>query len=426
MDKHYILTSSSCIFHGAGDRTAVIGSMEGCDFRLPDASSAFCPVVAKIKPDTDGRGWHIIRCSPTVAVFVNGEPIRRVCYLTDGDVIETGGNRFRFNELREANERHSVIRIEHRSSPLTKLLAILVLAIAAVGAFLIYDYNRERITGSMAEEIASSMFMTRVDSIQLVDVASGKVLESFVYETPPVGSAFLTTDSLLVTARHCLQPWLNAVNPVDFGRLPTLSEWPIARALAVETANQISGTDSLRLRSFITLTDENGHQTAVSSDRFTLNTSDDDIVELGDYSTPLYWRSISHRYRRCDMMLGDIAATRFNRAGSIALADSADLRRLLREGKRLTFFGYPVTGVNGARLEHCSDELRLPLSDLTEQPGRLMLLSHEGGLTPGYSGGPVIVRDRFGFRAVGIVSVVDDKRESRSYSVPSSEINTLK
>ena len=176
----------------------------------------------------------------------------------------------------------------------------------------------------------------------------------------------------------------------------------------------------------MTLTDENGHQTVVSSDRFSLNTSNDDIVELGDYSTPFYWRSISHRYRRCDMMLGDIAATRFNRAGSIALADSTDLRRLLHEGKRLTFFGYPVTGVNGARLEHCSDELRLPLSDLTEQPGRLMLLTHEGGLTPGYSGGPVIVRDRFGFRAVGIVSVVDDKRESRSYSVPSSEINTLK
>lgn len=148
MDKHYTLTSHDRIFRGAGDRTAVIGSIDGCDLRLPDSSPAFDPVVAKIKPDTDGRGWHIIRCCPSVAVFVNGEPINRVCYLTDGDVIEAGGSRFHFNEVKETNDRHSVIRIEHRSSPLTKLLAILVLTVAAVGAFFIYDYNRERITGS--------------------------------------------------------------------------------------------------------------------------------------------------------------------------------------------------------------------------------------------------------------------------------------
>ena len=96
MDKHYTLTSHERIFRGAGDRTAVIGSIDGCDLSLADRTPAFDAVVAKIKPDTDGRGWHIIRCCPAATVFVNGEPLNRVCYLTDGDVIEAAGSRFTY------------------------------------------------------------------------------------------------------------------------------------------------------------------------------------------------------------------------------------------------------------------------------------------------------------------------------------------
>lgn len=426
-DRHYILRGRSGIYSRPGDADTVIGQCPGCDIRLDNRSRYVDVDFARISPDHDGHGWHIVRLSGYFPIQVNGTPLNRVHYLGDGDVIDFGaGNIFRFRTAEGAVEKPEVTHVHGQG----RLLWVLAAAVAVIGLIVglqFWSSGRDEITARMRADIEGSLFTTRVDRLTLV--AGDSILDEYIYASGgPVGTAFLTADSLLVTARHCLQPWLNMVEPQEYGRIPESEEWPVAAALRVETANQLAGGDVCRLVSHITLTAADGTQTGITSDAFVIDYTGDEIVELGGFDNPLYWRSISHRYTRSDMMLGDIAVARFGYAGKIEAAGSDDIVRLLGAADRtvLTFAGFPEAGVTGNTLDYATDRLRVPLTTVEGDSTRLFMLAHQGGLSPGFSGGPVLTRDGSGFKAVGVISVIDDRNGNRAYSVPLSEIDRLK
>lgn len=424
MEKHFSLTGKNSIYRFPADKTVLIGEPGGCDVKLPNYTDYEDRIIAKIARNRDGEGWHLVRMEREANLKVNGTKVNRVAYLHDGDRIEVGTENFRFREEKGEKSEPTVYNIKTSKGTLWMAGGLVVVLALLFGGYIYMDKSTS-LTEAQRGEIETSLFTTRVDSLQLMHGDS--IIDSYVYAAGPVGTAFLTTDSMIVTARHCIQPWLNAVLPEDFSSIPASSEWPVATALKVETANQLSGNEDWRIISYITLTDEEGNSFPLSSEDFKINREFDDIVETGSYDNPMYWRSISHRYTRSDMMLGDIAAAPFVKGSKIEAADIGDLRRLLdKKGVKLAFFGHPESAVTGNKLEYKTDELRLPLSELPELPGRLFLLSHEGGLSPGFSGGPVIVRDGMGFKAVGVISVTDDRNGYRSYSVPTSELKPLK
>lgn len=423
MDRHITITSRRGILSFPGNSPLTIGQMEGCDVLIRNHSKYEDVVFAKIMPTRDNGGWHIVKLSQYYPILINGNELNRVHYLQDGDVIEIKGHHFKFN-IREGQQVAPAITHIHKAGKAVWGIIAAIFVILAFVAYQLYDNQRERITDAMKAEITASIFTTRVDSLQLTYCDS--VVETYTYASSPIGTAFLTTDSLTVTARHCIQPWLNMALPHEYADIPKMTEWPIEKALLAETENQLSGEDKWRIISFITLTDEDGNSHSLSSDNFKMNYDADDIVELGSYYGPKYWRNISHRYSRRDMMLGDIAVAKSDKAGNIPIAHKSDLKKLLNHrGVKLTFVGHPESSVNGSLLDFKSDELRLPLEEMSESPGRIFMIAHEGGLTPGFSGGPVIVRDGSGFKAVGVVSVVDAQNGNRSYSVPTSEIELI-
>lgn len=423
MDRHFTITYKGSILSFPGKSTTAIGQTQGCEVRLPNNSQYEDVVFAKISPNKEGDGWHIVKVSTYYPIAVNGNELNRVHYLKDGDNIEVQNQHLRFNIREGEQAAPSITHIHKAGKAVWGIIAAICVILAFVG-YQLYDNQRERITDAMKAEIVASIFTTRVDSLQLVYRDS--VVDTYAYASSPVGTAFLTTDSLIVTARHCIQPWLNMVLPHEYAKIPSITEWPIEKVLFAETENQLSGEDEWRIVSFLTLTDEDGNSLSISSDKFNINIDSDDIVELGSYDEPKYWRSISHRYSRRDMMLGDIAVAKSDKAGNIAVANKAELQKLLsHRGVKLTFVGHPESSVNGSRLDFKSDELRLPLEELSESGDRIFMLAHEGGLTPGFSGGPVIIRDGSGFKAVGVVSVVDAQNGNRSYSAPTSEIELI-
>ena len=424
MEKHFSLIGKNRIYRFPAEKTVLIGESAGCDVKLPNYTDYEDCIIAKIAINRDGEGWHIVRIEREADLKVNGTGVNRVVYLHDGDRIEAGNENFRFRIEKGEKSEPVVYNIKTSKSSLWMAGGLILLLALLFGVYIYIDKSTA-LTESQRNEIETSLFAMRVDSLQLIHGDS--IIESYVYAAGPVGTAFLTSDSLIVTARHCIQPWLNGVLPEDFSSIPASSEWPVATALKVETANQLSGIEDWKIISYVTLTDEAGNSFPLSSEAFKINREFDDIVEMGSYDNPMYWRSISHRYTRSDLLLGDIAAAPFGRGGTIVTADETDLRRLLdRKGIDLAFFGHPEAAVTGNKLEYKTDELRLPLSELPELPGRLFLLSHEGNLSPGFSGGPVIVRDGSGYRAVGVISVTDDRNGYRSYSVPVSELKALK
>lgn len=421
MDRHYTITNSKGIYSAASDRVTTIGQVDGCDIKIINHTPYADELFAKIKPNADGNGWHLIKVTTHWPISVNGVEMHRIHFLEDGDVIDFPNANCRFNILDGQKSEPSVVHIHKNGKLIWGVIAALVV-IASVVGYRIYDSNHEKLTASMIERIEASLFTTRVDSVLLM--RGDSIVDSYVYASCPVGTAFLTTDSLILTARHCLQPWLNMVLPFEYAKIPSISDWTLSKALFAETENQLSDSSEYRLVSYLTLTDEQGASFSTNSDCFFINYDFDEIVEVGSYSDPQYWRSISHRYSRQSMMLGDIAVAKSESAGNIPLALPDDLQRLLsKKGVRLEFFGHPESGVNGSSLDHQVDELRLPINDLSEEPGHFCMLAHGGALTSGFSGGPVIVRDGIGgFKAVGVISVIDEKNSERSYSVPVSEI----
>lgn len=423
MDKHFTLTSREGIYAAGSNRPTIIGQTEGCDLLLPNNSPYENRSFAKFDANADGSGWHIVRLDRFADISVNGLKLNCVHYLSDGDSIDIEGHHYRFN-VREGEQRAPEVTHVHRGGKMLWGIVALLLLVAASVAYLFWDNNSRTLTDGMRAEVEQSVFLLQVDSLQLLKGDS--IIDRYAYASAPTGTAFLSTDSLLVTARHCLQPWLNVVLPADYATLPTVQDWPVRSALLAETNNQLDGTDEWRIRSFATLTDSEGNTLTVNSDDFTIPTELDEIVELGSYSDPQFWRSISHRYSRRDMMLDDVAVMHFGRPGQIPLASGREVRKLLHPGVKLTFVGHPESSVVSNALDFQVDELHHPLREYEELPGRLFMLGHDGALIHGFSGGPVLVRDGLGFKAVGIISVVDERNKNRSYSVPISEIELLK
>ena len=421
MDKHYTLTGRNGIYTAGSDRVTVIGQQEGCDIRIANRSQYSDVIFAKIIPDRDGIGWHLVKTPPYYyPIFVNGIEMNRVHFLQDGDNIEFHNGSFRFN-IHDGVQTIPSITHVHKNGRVLWFLSAAIVAIAVIVGYRIYDTQRDNLTDSMKLQIEASLFTTRVDSLQLI--CGDSIIDSYSYASGPVGTAFLTTDSLLVTTRHCIQPWLNQVIPSEYSRIPEMTDWPIKSALLAETYNQLNDSSLYQIISYMTLTDETGKSFPISSRKFKINYENDDIVELGNYRNTKYWRSISHRYTRRNMMLDDVAVAKFGSAGSIPLASSDEIRSLLaHRNVKLHFFGHPETAVTGSSIDYKSDNLRVELSD---ENGHISVLAHEGGLTPGFSGAPVIVRDGVGFKAVGVASVIDEKNQNRSYSVPTSEVELL-
>ena len=357
MDKHYTLTGRKGIYTAGSNRATVIGQHEGCDIKIINHSQYEDVIFAKIIPNRENDGWHLVKVTPYYPILVNGIEMNRVHFLQDGDNIEFPNGNCRFN-IHDGKQTAPSITHIHNNGKMIWLLAAAMVAIAAVVGYRIYDSQKDNLTDSMKAQIESSLFTTRVDSLQLI--FGDSLIDSYSYASGPIGTAFLTTDSLLVTARHCIQPWLNQILPAEYSKIPEFTDWPVKNALFAETYNQLNDSSHYAIISYMTLTDENGNSFPISSRSFMINYENDDIVELGNYRDTKYWRSISHRYTRRDMMLDDIAVAKFESAGFIPLASSDEIRSLLsHRNVKLHFFGHPETAVTGSSIDYKSDNLRV-------------------------------------------------------------------
>lgn len=421
MDKHFILKGKHDIFTFPGNDTVYIGETNGCDLKIPNNTEYEDEIIAKIVPTKGGDGWHIVRLTPYISIFINGSYIGRVAYLDDGDRIDIGDNSFRFHVREGSQSTITVNHLHHNKKAIWSVVAALIVIIC-MGVLLNLHLSKEKINGQMQREIYSSLYKLRVDSIHLMH--GDTIKDSFMYIQAPVGTAFLTTDSLWVTARHCIQPWLNtdSVNYDD----NSYTNWPKRNAMFVETEYQMNGDDTWELISFITLTNiDSNREITLRSDDFHINRELDDIIESGDFDNPTFWRSIAHGSNRNGMMLGDIAVAKADTAGYIPLASRDELTRLEQE-KKLYFYGFPMTDTEGSKPAKREDELVSKILPLAEDSTHLFLLSHYGNLSKGFSGGPVITRDGMKYKAVGVISVIDAENKYQSYSVPTSETEFIK
>lgn len=423
--------------HKAGERIAAsaetvrIGQQEDCDVRFANDTDFADETFAVIRPCKDTGGWQLVACSEFVITTVNGTAVRLVHYLDDGDRISFEGERqellFNIHSDSKYNADGGTVVV---SAPVSRKLelaifAILFILICIIGGYSYQIKNADRQRTAVIDSMKQSVMQISVDSVYYVErSASGtRIIGTYSYEQAEEhsisGTAFLTEDSLLITARHCIEPWLNdgtimgANKPKDLKSLPT--RW----ALEAETYNQTHDGDTTylvvsvcRLYRGEKATD---YVATYKSTDFSYDQSRDNIIEKGDFYNVYYWRSIQCGHTRRDMMLGDIASVKHCDKGRISIAKDDDMKGMLRQGQRLDFIGYPSYIESG--MEPSEGEVKLEYHNTGDE-----MIAHNGGLKSGYSGAPALVVKGQSAYAVGVVSVTDEGGD-RIYSVPITEIN---
>ena len=276
------------------DNTLRIGQTESCDIRLANDSQYEDAVIAVVEKRTDDKGWKLIRISPYKEheVLVNGTPVDYVHFLNNGDRIAFEGQRqelvFNTHEDAMYNASGIVMMGQHHNRPLT--IWLILISMVLVGFLLHQLYSRPMSEG-MIEDAEQSVFQIRVDSVQLTVSQGDSVI---LLESAPVfnefGTAFLTTSGKLVTARHCIEPWLNLPSGTPMDTLNPATPKPTGMALKAITNNVVaeSNGDDARwqVTSFCTLRKPEISDSILlctTSTAFRFDDSRDHLMAFGDY-----------------------------------------------------------------------------------------------------------------------------------------------
>lgn len=421
-------------FRGAGE-PLLIGEAPDCNVRFERPNPNFAPeYYAAIVRNEDGRSWRLIRTSPHVEIDVSGHGrVKRMTTLRNGDRISFSCQKayLIFREHHDCSFRdNGRIIVSRPDNRLTYLLFTLLAAIVIAGAFFLSNRLRG-IHESDLDIYKESVFLIRVDSINCVrSIASGSdsIVWSDTYgnNSNEAGTAFLTDDGRLITARHCIEYWVGMEPDMQLG-ISGYAPNDLVRLIAdAETWNFThADSDTLyRISAFCSVLDRDGKllwQFNSLDPNVEIDRSRDDFIVYDDFSSRYYWRSIRPRFVRRDMELGDAAVIRVDRRGNIALADSATTATL-GSGTETALLGFPETGTDKRIIDFVGGTYQ---RDMT-QAGSGMIVTRVDA-THGHSGAPVFI-DRGGgdYVVVGILSKVDPVNSDIKYAVPAWILNDSK
>ncbi len=397
-----------------GSRALNVGQTAACEVQVPGCDGLEPETMAAILPSGNGKGWNLVRRTDCYDMAVNGKRVGIACGLSHGDELSfmtMEGERlavmgFEVHEDGECDMKTGVI-YGHRKKSATAAWIGSAAGIIAVCIALFSLYNRE--TTISYEELRGyeeSVYQIRVDSVSLVYRDGGRehVVESIGLERVEKGTCFLTDEGLIVTARHCIEPWVEA------GRHSAMTDM----AIYAETMNRALKEEKYFLRSECIVNYE-GEELVFSSTDFRTNRSRDKIINIGDYSNPKYFRTITPIARRRDMELGDFAYLKTEYAGSISLATAEEIETVT-EYSDVVIFGYPGN-------DNDTDNKNMARGLFQHNDGGGCLQMSSSDIVAGYSGGPVFTVIKGKIKAVGLVSKVDSRDDKATFwVVPSAEV----
>jgi len=389
------------------DKLVNIGETADCDVRY-DSGASKPEYFASIIRNDDDESWRIVLRSSHTDILVDGKGSIGYAYqLENGDIVRFEGQSQALQFHTHFDDKYQEPAVRHSLWQWIAAVACLLFIVAFVW------YFNSRPTAAINEKdiepFEESIFLVKVDSAQLklVTPDSEELLRptKSLSEDTPTGTAFLTSDHLLVTARHCVEYWIGS-NLDLTTKVADLPKDDIVRwAIDAETFNQRSHADSTMLIDvFFSIYDFLGgkrYSFALSDSCVHVNRSKDGLFTLADFSQDYYWRSIRPYFSDSQMELGDILWIEgIPDTSQIEIATIKDLEQV-KKGQRLMIYGYPITGMSDRRATFAEGVIKHPASPATEN------LVFEANINHGFSGGPLFTRTDRGVAVVGVVSRVD-------------------
>ena len=432
-------------FHAKGDvlkttnKVLNIGETSDCEIRY-EANQYEPERYATIVENRDGKSWRLIQRSEYVSAKIAGSGgFGFVHQLKDGDVISFDGQdlELEFHTHFDSNYGKNGIVVEQHSNKrlirgIIGAIVALFIVILGLAYFMRQEEKTPAIRYDQLQDYYSSVYIIRVDSVQWIEVTEGDT--SLVRPTKimdsggAVGTAFLTKDMKLITARHCIEYWIG--NDIDLTtkvkNLPDddIVKWAI---LSEKFMQERENEDvSQQLRVFFSIYDEYMPEEPIfgfssTDSNVHINRYHDGIFRLADFSDDYYWRSVRPYFSDLEMELGDIAYMDVNIAGKIELADSASIAQL-NQSSEVAVLGYP-NNASGRKISFESGSIKENRTDTLHRTHPDLLL--KATLFPGYSGGPVFIKTNDKIVVAGVVSKVDADNGVLKKAVPITEIGYM-
>ncbi|MBR4535175.1 MAG: FHA domain-containing protein [Bacteroidales bacterium] len=462
--RFYILEHKvSSQYHKAGESQRIIidevmiGRDPKCQVRFDESFGTVSREHAAIRKE--GDNYVLIQMSKTNTTYLNGIPVKDRWYLQNGDEIQLSTNGPKLGFIIPPGEQSMVksIGLSARLSlfrkqalapykkAMTVLSILLVFAIAGGVGYGFHSHNKlkdlvavldtykNRTNEALQKNSELNKEIARLDSISKVrpkysggggsrptgDIATmledvkGSVcyLETIVYveydgEKKAVGAcggtAFLLNDGTLLTARHCVEPWLYSISDENMRMVNALATAGVGKVYSVIKAYY--GDNVIKFTSY----------------DFNQDKSQDIVVEWDDdiditLPMPLINRNGELMVGNKSMFGTDWASAHTNQTGNI-IADYAG-SSTLKAGEKLYVLGFPMgLGVDDGnrKIEPIFNELSVARDGLNDS-GCIMITS---GVDHGNSGGPVFANRNGKLVAVGIVSRGDYQSEQYNHLVP--------
>ena len=276
----------------------------------------------------------------------------------------------------------------------------------------------------------ASLFRIAVDSIYLtMDTLVGgqwqeRLLASGELSGSHVGTCFLTKEGYFVTARHCLEPWLDD-DAWDGSALNSKTPIEIRFAAQAETWNRTEGANRYHVKSRCIISNEQENYEFYSTE-FGMNKSRDQVLRLGSDRNPIYWRTITPLASRRDMELGDFAYVKAPTgvAGSLEAATMTDMLRFkAQDDKDIAVLGFPVSdhGVASHMSIVYGNCQQFDFDSVDDTRRGCMMMT--APVNRGNSGGPVLAYVGKRVMVIGIVSKADAQASQETFwAVPITEV----
>lgn len=404
-----------------------IGQLNSSNIVLPCADDLlpqnFCTIKA-----TEPDSWILIRQTDFYPIKVNDQVLDCVCRLYDGDVIALNGVSFIFNIHEDDSYAETQGIIRHTSRTYKRQFLVWCCSLLAVLAISIgypmLKENRNSFTSNDDSIIRASLCKLDVEEVILqihtTEDKQGEYrdVDSYLLDNKSVGTCFITTDNLIVTARHCVEPWLDFNKWEDNKTLTDLPQEVYWAVIAEQSQLEQADTLYRVVSKCQIITNDNLCIDTFTSDQFSYNRSRDIISHMGVEHLP--WRVIYPLYHRKDVELGDFAFIKTQHKGNLTLATKEYITEIQnKEESEVRIYGFPKKN-HGNRCEYQEAALVLRESDLSTE---CMQLKVNG--TTGYSGAPVIEKRDGKMHVVGVFSKIDDFDDSKNtfYAVPANEIS---
>lgn len=447
IEKNYyslrILESNA--FHAKDDvlkttnKVLHIGETADCGIRFE--SGEYEPErYASIIENEDGKSWRLIQRSQYIKTKIAGSgDFGYVHQLQDGDVITFEGQdmELEFHTHYDGSYGKEGLVIEHMvvEQPQSKMPLVLgsiaTMLILGLLGIVLYTYGTKDIKYEDIKDFEKSVYLIRVDSVQWIAVSKGDTTQieptAIMEGCAPVGTAFLTKDGKLITARHCIEYWISE----DIEDMPKTRELNDVKKWAVlsETFNYLKEEDvdsvqMLRVFFSIHTPGDNGRQ--VFSFKSTdpcvhINRSRDGRLEFGDYDNIYYWRSIQPSPYDLERELGDIVCIDVDTTGTIELADTTMISELTQSSS-IGILGLPGNLANRT-VKHALGHIMENRNDSTVTPNPD--IQFDANIIHGFSGGPVFIKANNRLVVAGVVSKIDTENGIYKKAVPVTEIDYM-